>query len=320
MDGTKSTWRDVLSGIPQGSVIGPVLFVIFINDMPSHVIHNFCKLFADDCKLFGNVKVDEENTVQHDLTNLVDWSKRWQQPFNAKKCKVMHLGRNNPNHAYQMNGHTLENISSEKDLGVLIDDALKFHLQTAAATKKANQVLGVIKRTYQTRDTFTMSTLYKSMVRPHLEYGNLIWGPFYEGDKKLVESVQRRATKLIPELRERTYEERLQALDLPSLEYRRNRGDMIQCYKIFNGIVRVKAEDIFTLIPPATTRSTTFGHHQRILRQKATNRTRINAFSQRVIKDWNDLSKEVVEATSVNSFKNKLDEYWRHRRFTTSAA
>ena len=165
-----------------------------------------------------------------------------------------------------------------------------------------------------------MSTLYKSMVRPHLEYGNLIWGPFYEGDKKLVESVQRRATKLIPELREKTYEERLQALDLPSLEYRRNRGDMIQCYKIFNGIVRVKAEDIFTLIPPATTRSTTFGHHQRILRQKATNRTRINAFSQRVIKDWNDLSKEVVEATSVNSFKNKLDEYWRHRRFTTSAA
>ena len=240
VDGTKSTWRDVLSGIPQGSVIGPILFVIFINDMPSEVKHNFCKLFADDCKLYGNVKLDEENSMQLDLTNLVDWSKRWQQPFNAKKCKAMHLGSNNPKLAYQMNGHTLECISSEKDLGVLIDDTLKFHLQTAAATKKANQVLGVIKRSYQTRDTLTMSTLYKSMVRPHLEYGNVIWGPFYAGDKKAVESVQRRATKLIPELREKTYEERLRALDLPSLEYRRKRGDMIQCYKICNGIVRPK--------------------------------------------------------------------------------
>ena len=94
---------------------------------------------------------------------------------------------------------------------------------------------------------------------------------------------------------------------------------MIQCYKIFNGFVRMKIDDMFTLIPPAATRSTTFGHHQRILRQKATNRARINSFSQRVIKDWNDLPKEVVEAPSVNSFKNRLDEHWKHRRFVTSA-
>ena len=302
------------------AVIGPILFVIFINDMPSHIKHNFCKLFADDCKLFGNVQADEDNTVQLDLTNLEDWSKSWQQPFNAKKCKAMHLGTKNPKKSYKLNGHILENVNSEKDLGVIIDDSLKFHLQTAAATKKANQILGVIKKSYQTRDTFTMATLYKSMVRHHLEYGNLIWGPFYAGDKKSVESVQRRATKLIPQLREKTYEERLQALDLPSLEYRRNRGDMIQCFKIFNGLVRMKVDDLFTLIPPAATRSSTFGHHLRNLRGKATNRTRINAFSQRVIKNWNDLPKNVVEATSVNDFKNKLDECWEHKKFVTSAA
>ena len=149
------------------------------------------------------------------------------------------------------------------------------------------------------------------MVRPHLEYGNMIWGPFYAGDKKAVESVQRRATKLIPELREKSYVERLRALDIPSLEYRRSRGDMIWCYKIFNGMV--------TLGPPSTTRSSTFGHHQRILRQRATNRARINAFSQRVIENWNDLPKKVIEATSVNDFKNKLDEHWKQRRFMTSA-
>ena len=145
-----------------------------------------------------------------------------------KKCKAMHLGTNNPKLIYNLNGHSLENTESEKDLGVLIDNSLKFHHQTAAATKKANQILGIIKKSYETRDRFTMTTLYKTMVRPHLEYRNLIWGPFNTGDKKSVESVQRRATKMIPELCKMSYEERLQALDLPSLEYRRNRGDMIQ--------------------------------------------------------------------------------------------
>ena len=117
VDGTKSTWCDVWSGILQGFVIGLILFVIFINDMPFEVKHNFCKVFADDCKLFGNVKYDKENTVQLNLTKLVDWSKRWQQLFSAKKRTAMHLGTNNPKLAYQMNGHTLENISSVKDLG-----------------------------------------------------------------------------------------------------------------------------------------------------------------------------------------------------------
>ena len=319
VDGARSTWRDVLSGIPQGSVIGPILFVIFINDMPSHVKHNLCKLFADDCKLYGDVKAQEENTVQLDLYNFENWSNSWQQPFNAKKCKAMHFGTSNPRFSYQLNGHTLEEIDSEKDLGVMIDDKLKFHKQTAAATKKANQILGVVKRSYKTRDRQTIATLYKSMVRPHLEYGNVIWGPFYAQDKKDVESVQRRATKLIPELKDMDYLDRLRALDIPTLEYRRNRGDMIQCYKIFNGIVRMNVNEMFTIIPPATTRSHTFGHDQRILRQRATHRTRVNVFSNRVIADWNSLPRKVTEATSTNDFKNKLDEHWKDRKFMTSS-
>ena len=319
VDGIRSTWRDVLSGIPQGSVLGPILFVIFINDMPSHVKHNMCKLFADDCKLYRDVKQGEVNTVQMDLDNFEEWSKIWQQPFNAKKCKVLHMGSNNPCHSYRLNGHVLEEIDAEKDLGVMIDSSLKFHLQTAAATKKANQILGVIKRSYVTRDKNTMATLYTSMVRPHLEYGNVIWGPFYALDRKAVESVQRRATKLIPELKDEPYTERLRALDIPSMEYRRSRGDMIICYKIFNGFVRMNADEMFRPVPSSGTRSATFGHHQRIMRQQAHSRARANSFSQRVIKDWNSLPIEVVEASSINDFKNKLDKYWQHRRFETSS-
>ena len=143
---------------------------------------------------------------------------------------------------------------------------MKFHIHRASATKKANQILCVIKRSYQTRDKNTMATHYKTMVRPHLGYGNVIWGPFYAGDKKTVESVQRRATKLIPELREMTYKQRIRALDLPLLEYRRSRGDMVQCYKIFNKIVRMNTEELFTPVPPSTTRTFTSGHPHRVLK------------------------------------------------------
>ena len=181
VEGVTSEWKKVTSGIPQGSVLGPLLFVVFINDMPDEVKFNVCKLFADDCKLYGTVDKASENKLQLDLSNLERWSEKWQLPFNASKCKVMHFGYRNPNHSYHLNDHLLESTHSEKDLGVNIDDSLKFHVHTAAASKKANQILGAIKKSYHTRDASTISSLYKAMVRPHLEYGNVIWGPFYQG-------------------------------------------------------------------------------------------------------------------------------------------
>ena len=236
---------DVISGIPQGLVIGPILFVIFINDMPQEVVLNFTKLFADDCKLYGTVN-RAPNVMQTYLKNLEEWSNKSQLPFNESKCKVIHFGYNNEKRDYTMNDHHLEAISFERDLEVIVDDELKFHQQTATATKKASQILGIIKKSYQTRYAETISTLYKAMVRPHLEYANSIWGPFYKGDIKKAESVQHRATKLIPELKDKPYENRLKALHLPSLAYRRKRGDMIQMYKIMNNLIRVDAEKLFT--------------------------------------------------------------------------
>ena len=310
-----STWRKVISGLPQGSVIGPILFVIYINDMPDAVKQCFCKLFADDCKLFGKVVDADDNRIQVDLSNLEEWSRIWQLPFNAKKCKTMHFGYSNARRTYILNNQELEPISSEKDLGVMIDDKLRFHVHAASATKKANQMLGVIKRTYVTRDANTISTLYKSMVRPHLEYGNAIWGPCYIGDLKLVEGVQRRATKLIPNLYDKPYQERLRELRLPSMEYRRKRGDMIQCYKIMNGLVRLDLNDLFTPITTVNTR----GHHQRVRRQRAHKAARAKSFSQRTIKSWNSLPKSVIDAPSVDAFKNRLDKAWEENWYKTEA-
>ena len=140
VEGIKSSWKDVISGIPQGSVIGPILFVIFINDMPQEVVLNFTKLFADDCKLYGTVN-RAPNVMQTDLKNLEEWSNKWQLPFNESKCEVLHFGYNNEKRDYTINDHRLEAVRYEKDLGVIIDDELKFHQQTATATKKANQIL-----------------------------------------------------------------------------------------------------------------------------------------------------------------------------------
>ena len=133
----------------------------------------------------------------------------------------MYFGENNPEHYYVLNNHVLEKSEQEKDLGVIIDSSLKFHAHTAAAVKKANQVFGLIKKSYSTPDPYTIKTLYKAMVRPHLEYGNAIWGPNYLGDINMLEKIQRRATKMIIAIKDLTYEERLKELKLPSLVYRR---------------------------------------------------------------------------------------------------
>ena len=227
------------------------------------------------------------------------------------KSKVLHVGYQNQHNEYKLYDKILEETDVEKDLGVLIDKNLKFHEHTAAATKKVNQILGIIKRSYTSRDLKTISTLYKAMVRPHLEYGNVIWGPFYQGDILRVESIQRRATKLVPELMEMPYEQRLRILNLPSLSYRRKSGDMILMYKIMNGLVRIDSKFLFT---PATYKSTR-GHSKKIFKKHSTKLIRSNCFSQRVIDNWNSLPDKVINSPSLNIFKNRLDITWHNKQF-----
>ena len=151
VEGVLSGWKDVMSGVPQGSVIGQILFVIFINDMPEEVLKSLCKLFADDCKLYRAVTANDANDLQQNMCNLEAWSAKWQLPFNATKCKVLHSRANNLRHLYMLNNHTLESTKSEKDVGIIIDEDLKYHVHTTSAAKKANQVLGIIKKSYVTR-------------------------------------------------------------------------------------------------------------------------------------------------------------------------
>jgi ribonuclease P/MRP protein subunit RPP40 len=154
--------------------------------------------------------------------------------------------------------------------------------------------------------------LYKSMVRPHLEYGNVIWGPHYKGDQQIVEKVQKRATKLIPNLRHLPYKERLKMLKLPSLMYRRRRGDMLETFNIITDKVNVNKDAIFKFnVMP------TRGHQYKVFKPISTKFVRTQCFSHRVINDWNSLPQEVVSAQTVNEFKTKLDKCWKEHQYKT---
>ena len=312
VDGEKSKWSDVKSGIPQGSVLGPLLFVIFINDMPQS-LSSVCKMFADDAKIYKELNSEEDcNSLQLDLDVMSEWSNKWQLPFNELKCKRMHFGKSNPKTSYIINNHILEEVDDERDLGVIIDNSLKFHKHTAAAIKKANAVLGIIKKSFTTLDERILTLLYKSMVRPHLEYGNVIWGPHYKGDQQLIEKVQKRATKLIPGIRHLPYDQRLKRLELPSLRYRRRRGDMLETFKIVTSKVNINKEHFFKFNARETR-----GHQYKLCKLSSKKLVRSQCFSHRIVNDWNSLPREVVEVKTVNEFKAKLDEHWKAAQYET---
>ena len=165
---------------------------------------------------------------------MVDWSNKWSIKFNESKCKVMHIGKNNAKFEYQMNNSELSVTDLEKDLGILVSSDLEWSQPINTAVGRANRQLGLIKSSFQNLNEFTMKLLYKSLVRPHLEYGAAIWSPYWHYDIDKLEANQRRATR-IETLRGCSYEERLRKLNLPTLKSRRRRGDLIQIFKIVKG-------------------------------------------------------------------------------------
>jgi hypothetical protein len=301
-----SDWKSVVSGVPQGSVLGPVLFLIFINDLPL-VVNSFVRLFADDTKVYNTVSTEAtRDALQQDLNSLSDWSKTWLLGFNASKCKVLHLGRNNNNFTYYMSGTKLTTVQDEKDLGVTFDSSLKFSKHIHNCASKANQILGLIKRSFEYIDQDMFLTLYKTLVRPHLEYASSVWNPSLKKNIRCLEKVQRRATKLIKELNCLSYHERLTSLGLTTLEYRRKRNDMVQVYKIINGLDDMDRECFLSFITVEKTR----GHNFKLFKKPCKTELRKNTFFIRIINTWNNLTNEVVEADSLNMFKHKLNQLW----------
>ena len=277
--------------MPQGSVLGPILFLVYIDDLEEGVTGNILK-FADYTKLLRKTKeIGDKQKLQDDIDKLVRWSEKWQMLFNFGKCKCLHIGPRNTGMNYEMGGTILSKTVKEKDLGVSMSANMKVSEQCRIEASKGKQVLGMIRRNITYKEKSLILPLYKAIVRPHLEYCIQAWCPYLRKDIDVLDKFQRRATKLIPGLRDLSYEERLKECGLITLETRGLRGDQIEVFNILNGYENIDSNIFFEIKER--------WHNFTLVKKRSRLDVRKFSFSRRTINVWNKLSAECVQATAV---------------------
>ena len=315
LNGEASEWVPVTSGVPQGSVLGPICFVVFINDLDEVVdlVHGFIYKFADDTKYGRIISNDEDRAaLQRDIDKLLEWAEKWQMDFNAVKCKVLHVGRKNEGFNYTMGGYApagtiLEAVDKEKDIGVIIHKSLKPTSQCTKAAATANSILGQMSKTVHYRDKKVWIGLYKTFVRPHLECSVQAWSPWLKADIETLEKVQMRAVNMVLGLRGKSYEEKLKEVRLLSLYDRRVRGDAILVWKVLHGHCAMDPS-LFPLAGEQHSRLTRHTAKPLNLKKKAARLdVRKNSFCVRCVGGWNSLPDRVQRLEEINDFKNEYD-------------
>lgn len=310
VEGKTSGTGNVTSGVPQGSVLGPTLFLIFINDLGNN-IKSKIRLFADDTALYNNIKsVSDQTVLQEDLKTLEKWEEQWQMQFNVEKCHVLSVTdklstRISPN--YKLHNQTLEEVQSAKYLGVELTNKLNWGQHIANITAKANRTSAFVYRNLKGCPIAVQTHCYKSLVRPLLEYASPVWDPHQEGLSDRVEKIQGRAARRI--LHDFSWETRsatlVRKLNLETLRERRKIDKVTALYKILNGLVDMKPPPEVVL-----TKSITRGAPKKITYPQSDKDTNLYSFYPSAIRLWRDLPPQAWSPASLTAFKSALQGGW----------
>lgn len=329
VDGEESDAVTVDSGVPQGTVLGPLLFLCHINDLPD-AVKSTVRLFADDCLLYRTIRnADDHIALQRDLQQLEIWAKTWGMRFNAKKCYVMSINSKS-SHFYQLDNHILQQVPENPYLGITVSEDLKWGSHINKLTKKANSTLGFLRRNLKHCPPTCRRIAYLSLIRSTLEYSSIVWDPHLLKDIDKLEKVQRQAARFITG----DYSSRdhgcvtrmLQDLALPSLQDRRKTNRLIFFYKVVEGLVpALQCHDILTSPVRGKRQIKTREYSDfvtsNIIERQSTNNSKCfkpvqcntelfqNSFFPRTVIDWNHLDDSVVRAETVNGFR-KAVSHW----------
>ena len=316
VEGCLSDESAITSGVPQGTVLGPILFLIHISDINKDVEHCRVSSFADDTRILKTIrKPEERNLLQADLNRIYNWSEKNKMKFNNSKFEMINYSvrpEDQVNHPYLTQDGTQIAIENElRDLGVTLSNDATFSSNIFEKVANAKKFVGWIMRTFHTREKLVMLTLFKTLVIPRIEYCSQLWNPYKVEEIQEIENVQRNFTKRINGLENLNYWERLRTLDLYSLERRRERYIIIYVWKIIRGLVpniegRNKIE---------TYDNIRFGLRCKIPRRITTATDRIQTCKDKNFfvngpNLFNCLPKDIRECTeSPDVFKRKLDKF-----------
>jgi Reverse transcriptase (RNA-dependent DNA polymerase)/Endonuclease-reverse transcriptase len=299
--------RPVVSGVPQGSVLGPILFLLFIND----IVDRFppaakSKLFADDLKSYVRV-VGEEAVVNFELllVAIERWSSDWQLPLAGKKCSWMRITNRIPvalNCPFKLDNMYLDEIKEVKDLGISFNCRLNFASHITSLIAKAKQRVFLLRKSFTCSAPGALILGFKTYVIPSLEYCSQVWSPSNIGDKTHIEAVQRSFTKVLAGDPGLSYRHRLELFGLRTLEYRRLVADLVLFYKILHNLVQIDVKTAIVLDTDSRTR----GHPWKVKLPQARINTRLNFFTHRTAAVWNSLSADTVQAATIKGFKKCL--------------
>ena len=307
VDGESSTTAPVTSGVPQGTVLGPLLFLVYINDLPSRVKAT-ARLFADDCLLYRTVNSsDDVASLQQDLDNLQEWEHAWQMHFNPDKCEVIHITRRRARIElpYFIHGKALSTTKSAKYLGVTICDNLSWNTHISTICRKASNTTAFLRRNLSSCPRKIKATSYTTFVRPQLEYSSSVWDPHTQANIQKLEGVQRRAARFVTGNHNPTdsVTAMIDELGWESLQTRRQRAKLTMMFRISHSLVAISQSPLQHL--GAATR----GHQQRYRIPYCRTSVYKESFFPSSIRLWNALPDNITAVDSLEAFKSRIQDY-----------